>query len=166
MAKDKVKEQGGAKVLPLKSPVSKDSGSKDAKGQAKGIGPKAAQQPAKGKQVKATQLPVKGKESKVAKLLAKGNAKSAAKQSNKDAKDGKQPKGGAEPKRSSRIGRFFKRIGKYFREMFAELKKATWPSRKLLIKYTGIVLAFVSILAVVVGLLDLGFTTLLKLITG
>ncbi len=61
---------------------------------------------------------------------------------------------------------FVARIVKYFRDMISELKKATWPSKKDIVKYTGIVLAFVTVLAVVVGLLDFGFTKLLQLITG
>jgi preprotein translocase subunit SecE len=99
----------------------------------------------------------KAKEPDKAKLPAKG----------KDVKDGKQQKAVAKvAKRKGRIGMLLERLGKYFREMYAELKKATWPSRKDLVKYTGIVLAFVTILAAIVGLLDFGFTNLLKLITG
>ncbi len=69
-------------------------------------------------------------------------------------------------KRERGIARRFDRIRRYFREMYAELKKATWPSRKTLVKYTSVVLAFVIVLAVVIGLMDLGLTQLLKLITG
>ena len=48
----------------------------------------------------------------------------------------------------------------------AELRKVTWPDRKALISYTSIVLAFMLLMAVVVGLLDLGATNLMKLIIG
>ncbi|MCL1795460.1 MAG: preprotein translocase subunit SecE [Clostridia bacterium] len=48
----------------------------------------------------------------------------------------------------------------------AELRKVTWPDRKSLISYTSIVLAFMLLMAVVVGLLDLGATNLMKLIIG
>jgi preprotein translocase subunit SecE len=60
----------------------------------------------------------------------------------------------------------FNRMRKYFRDMYSELKKATWPTKKEIVKYTGVVIAFVVILAVVIGLMDLGLTQLLKLITG
>ena len=39
-------------------------------------------------------------------------------------------------------------------------------TKKELAKYTGVVLAFVAIFAVIVGLMDLGLTELLKLIIG
>ncbi len=99
------------------------------------------------------------------KLPSKGKDAKDTKQISKDAKD-KQQKATAKPARRGKLGYRIDRIVKYFREMIAELKKATWPSKKDLAKYTGIVLAFVTILAVVVGLLDLGFTELLRLITG
>jgi preprotein translocase subunit SecE len=50
--------------------------------------------------------------------------------------------------------------------MVSELKKASWPSKKDLVKYTGVVLAFVVILAVVIGVMDFGLAQVLKLITG
>lgn len=46
----------------------------------------------------------------------------------------------------------------------AELKKVTWPTRKDLISYTSIVLVFMVIMAVVVGVLDLGASRLISLI--
>ena len=48
----------------------------------------------------------------------------------------------------------------------SELKKATWPTKQELAKYTGIVLLFICAFAVVVGLIDLGLTKLLALIVG
>jgi preprotein translocase subunit SecE len=60
----------------------------------------------------------------------------------------------------------FGRIRRYFRDMVSELKKASWPSKKDLVKYTGVVLAFVVILAVVIGVMDFGLAQVLKLITG
>lgn len=77
------------------------------------------------------------------------------------AKDKKQA-ATREGKTKRRVGR----IRQYFREVGAELKKTTWPTKKELAKYTGVVLAFVAIFAVIVGLMDLGLTELLKLIIG
>ena len=81
-------------------------------------------------------------------------------------KDKKLQKTTAKPVARRGFKGFVARVVKYFRDMISELKKATWPSKKDLVKYTGIVLAFVTVLAVVVGLLDFGFTKLLQLITG
>ncbi len=54
----------------------------------------------------------------------------------------------------------------FFRDMGAELKKATWPTKQELARYTGIVILFICVFAVVVGLMDLGLTKLLALIIG
>lgn len=68
----------------------------------------------------------------------------------------------------SRLGRWFKllprRIATPFVNMWRELKKVTWPSRKDLVNYTGVVIVFMIFMAVVVGLLDLGATALIDLL--
>ncbi|MDR0928153.1 MAG: preprotein translocase subunit SecE [Oscillospiraceae bacterium] len=71
----------------------------------------------------------------------------------------------------ARGGRFLKGIINIPKRMWnailntiAELKKVTWPSRKDLINYTAIVLAFMVLMALVVGLLDLGASRLISLI--
>ena len=51
-----------------------------------------------------------------------------------------------------------KAIGKYFKEVYGEVKKLSWPSRKELISYTLAVIAFVALLAVIMWILDLGFS--------
>lgn len=61
---------------------------------------------------------------------------------------------------------FFQRIFRYFKEVGAELKKVTWPTRQELVKYTGVVLVFIAVFAVVIGAMDLGLTSLLKWIIG
>ncbi len=48
------------------------------------------------------------------------------------------------------------RIRDAFKNMAAELKKVAWPTRQDLINYSLVVIAFVVVLAVVVGLLDMG----------
>ena len=53
-------------------------------------------------------------------------------------------------------------IARPFRDMFYELKKVTWPSKKDLINYTLLVLAFIVFMGVVIGLLDLGASELVK----
>ena len=53
---------------------------------------------------------------------------------------------------------------KTFKDMWAELKKVTWPSRKDLIRQSTVVIVFVPILTVVVGLMDYVLSNLLRLI--
>ena len=55
-------------------------------------------------------------------------------------------------------------LGKTFKDMWAELKKVTWPSRKDLIRQSTVVIVFVLILTVVVGLMDYVLSNLLRLI--
>ncbi|MBQ6233682.1 MAG: preprotein translocase subunit SecE [Clostridia bacterium] len=55
-------------------------------------------------------------------------------------------------------------IARPFRDTWHELKKVTWPSKKDLINYTLIVLAFIVFMGVVIGLLDLGSSELVKLL--
>ena len=57
-----------------------------------------------------------------------------------------------------------KRIAKPFRNMYYELKKVTWPSKEKLIAYSIIVLVFMLFMGVVIGLLDMGATTLVKML--
>ncbi|NLD52440.1 MAG: preprotein translocase subunit SecE [Clostridiales bacterium] len=69
-----------------------------------------------------------------------------------------------------KVANFFKtlpkRIAQPFKNMWRELKKVTWPSRKDLLNYTLIVLAFMTFMGVVIGLLDLGASRLVQLIIG
>jgi preprotein translocase subunit SecE len=44
----------------------------------------------------------------------------------------------------------------------SELKKVTWPTRKDLISYTMVVIVFMVLMAVVVGVLDLGASDLIS----
>lgn len=60
----------------------------------------------------------------------------------------------------------FARIKRFFRNMNSELKKTSWPTRKELVKYTGVVLAFIVVFAVVVGGIDYLLGLLVRLISG
>lgn len=71
----------------------------------------------------------------------------------------------------SGIQRFFrgiaaipKRMWNAIQNTISELKKVTWPSMKDLRSYTAIVLAFMVVMAIIVGLLDLGASNLVSLI--
>ena len=58
----------------------------------------------------------------------------------------------------------FVHMKRYFKEVGAELKKTVWPTKKDLVKYTGVVLAFIVVFAVVVGAMDFALVELLNLI--
>jgi preprotein translocase subunit SecE len=49
---------------------------------------------------------------------------------------------------------FFGRIGRYYRQVVAELRKVVWPTRQQLITYTGVVLVFVLIMMAIVAAED------------
>ena len=51
----------------------------------------------------------------------------------------------------------FGRLGRFVREVVAELRKVIWPTRKELLTYATVVVVFVTIMLTIVGLLDLGF---------
>jgi preprotein translocase subunit SecE len=67
--------------------------------------------------------------------------------------DADSPKAKREVRRTGPIGR----IGGFFREVVSELRKVIWPTRRELLTYTGVVIAFVTITTAIVALLDYGF---------
>ena len=58
------------------------------------------------------------------------------------------------------------KIAAPFKNMWHELKKVTWPTRKDLITYTGIVLIFMAFMGLVIGLLDMGASRLVTAISS
>ncbi len=61
-----------------------------------------------------------------------------------------------EKKERKRTG-LFGRMGGFFREVISELRKVIWPTRKELLTYTGVVIAFVTVMTAIVAVLDYGF---------
>ena len=57
------------------------------------------------------------------------------------------------------------RVLRSFKEMYAELKKVTWPQRGDLINYTLVVLAFMVAMGIVIFAIDAGAGALVRLIT-
>lgn len=51
----------------------------------------------------------------------------------------------------------FKRFGKFCKEVAAEVKQLTWPTKKELVNYSLAVVCFCAVMALIIGLLDLGF---------
>ena len=72
-----------------------------------------------------------------------------------DKKDSKSP-----PAKPNPIARFIS----YVEASRAELRKVTWPTAKETRKATLAVLGFVGLMAVILGLIDLGLSSLIKTI--
>lgn len=72
------------------------------------------------------------------------------------------------PSKFSKVLNWFKRlpklIAKPFKHMWHELRLVSWPTKNELIRNSVVVLAFIVLMSVVVGLLDLGATNLVTLI--
>ncbi len=60
---------------------------------------------------------------------------------------------------------FFAKLGAKIKDIFAELKKVSWPSFGKVIKQTGVVIAVVVVFLVILTAFDFGLSELLKLIT-
>jgi len=60
----------------------------------------------------------------------------------------------------------FKKTGKFLREVRAELKKVTWPTRRELTTYTIVVLVSVALVGGIIWIADTILVKLLSLIIG
>jgi preprotein translocase subunit SecE len=58
------------------------------------------------------------------------------------------------------------RIGRFIREVIAELGKVIWPTRKELVTYTIVVIVFVTIMVTLVAGLDIGMAKLVLWVFG
>jgi preprotein translocase subunit SecE len=67
-------------------------------------------------------------------------------------------------KKGNRLLAIPKRMLTAIQNTIAELKKVTWPTRKDLISYTLVVLAFMAVMAIIVGVLDFGASRLISAI--
>ena len=68
------------------------------------------------------------------------------------------------PSFGQRFVGFFKGIGRYFKNMWHELKKVTWPTKKDVVNYSLVVFAFMVVMGIIIGLIDFGSGALLELI--
>ena len=71
----------------------------------------------------------------------------------------------AKPSFCQRVSNFFKCIGKDFKNMYHELKKVTWPTKKELLNYSVVVFVFMIVMGVIIGVIDFGAGALVNLIT-
>jgi preprotein translocase subunit SecE len=90
-----------------------------------------------------------------------------------DAAREKKQKGAASTRKSPAAGqsavlrlvdRYFGHWIQFLREVRIELGKVTWPSRKQTIGSTVVVLVFVFVIALFLGVIDIGLSSLVRLI--
>lgn len=83
------------------------------------------------------------------KELAKADTSKTAKSDKKEKKDKKDKK----PSKFS-PKEIFKKIAKFFKDLRGEIKKIVWPSRQMVLKSTGIVLAAILVIGAGIWLID------------
>lgn len=64
------------------------------------------------------------------------------------------------------VKRFCNWVGTSFKDMYHELKKVSWPTRKELINYSLVVLAFMVAMGIIIGLIDFGAGWLVNRLIG
>ncbi len=84
------------------------------------------------------------------------------KKSDAPAPDGKKKK----DKKKSGKPNIFVRIGRFFKEMFSELKKVSWPDAKKVFTQLGVVLLVVVIFLIIISAFDFGAAELLRLLVS
>jgi preprotein translocase subunit SecE len=75
---------------------------------------------------------------------------------------------GAKKKRGGKRGKKgpFARMGLFYRQIIAELRKVVWPKRSDLMSYTSVVIVFVVVMIGIVTVVDYGFSSLVKYVFG
>ena len=61
---------------------------------------------------------------------------------------------------------FIAKIGRFFKDVFGELKKVVWPTKKQVIKNSVVVIVLVVISSLGISLIDYFFGLILKLFFG
>ncbi len=84
---------------------------------------------------------------------AKGKAVSSDKPAKTGGKERATPKRDRKEKKAS----LFARLMRFIREVWAELRKVIWPTRKQMVTYTTVVLVFLAFMVALVALLDFAF---------
>ena len=72
----------------------------------------------------------------------------------------------AKPSFGQRFVGFFKNVGRFFKNMWHELKKVTWPTKKDVLNYSLVVFAFMVVMGIIIGLIDFGSGALVDLIVS
>ena len=94
--------------------------------------------------------------------IKKDSAETPAKEKKKadSAKKANSPK----EKKGNIFARMWKAVKKFFKDIKGECKKVVWPSAKTVLKSSGIVLACVAVVGVVIWLVDTGLSEVIKLL--
>ncbi len=64
----------------------------------------------------------------------------------------------------SRLG--FGRVGRFLREVVAELRKVIWPTRKELVTYAVVVVVFIAVMMTIIAGFDYGFARAVQWVFG
>jgi preprotein translocase subunit SecE len=86
-----------------------------------------------------------------------------------DDRDRNESRGGAaviERPRSGMPSFGFGRIGRFIREVVAELRKVIWPTRKELVTYAVVVVFFVAVMMTIIAGFDYGFASAVQWVFG
>ena len=111
-----------------------------------------------------------GEETKAAKRPApKGKSSTATRDRARNKVDKPAGKDRPTPKRDAKTkerASLFARILRFLREVWGELKKVVWPTRKQMVTYTAVVLVFLVFMIVLVYGLDFAFNEVVSLVFG
>lgn len=58
------------------------------------------------------------------------------------------------------------KIGRFIREVVAELRKVIWPTRKELVTYAVVVVFFIAVLMTIIAGFDYGFASAIQFVFG
>ncbi|MEW2219916.1 preprotein translocase subunit SecE [Streptomyces sp. NPDC006990] len=76
--------------------------------------------------------------------------------------EGKKPRKGGKRAKKGPLAR----LGLFYRQIIAELRKVVWPTRQQLSTYTSVVIVFVVIIIALVFVIDYGLTEVMKHVFG
>ena len=74
----------------------------------------------------------------------------------------RKPRRGGKRAKKGPLGR----LGLFYRQVVAELRKVVWPTRNDLMSYTTVVITFVVVVIAFVSLVDWGFTKAITYVFG
>jgi preprotein translocase subunit SecE len=77
-----------------------------------------------------------------------------------------RPRGGGTAVGTRPGGRGFGRIGRFVREVVAELRKVIWPTRKELVTYAVVVIVFISVMMTIIAGYDVVFSRIVQFVFG
>ncbi len=105
---------------------------------------------------------LENKDTQAAVEVAEEEVKTEKAESKKSDKDKKAKAKKATPKKNKvKLGQ---RIKKFFKDYKSELKKVVWCTPKMTVQYTLVVIAFMVVVGGFIGILDLAFGEVLKLL--